>query len=207
MEKTTRAAVAVFLFCITSCANNSQTKNHSVNMEKNVKPIASHFVSSPLRNSIRLELNAPAPEVWSLVGDPAKMPTYSSGLNKVISTTDQAGKCSEYTCYFKPLEEGGQEIVHTSNMVWFEPNKGWASLDEEPNTFGFTQSLTLITLEEKDGKTILNWTMNFNSEDPAMLQLNVSSLEEALNNDIAQKLIAKFGGRKLDNFVYGKEKS
>ena len=55
------------------------------------------------------------------------------------------------------MEEGGQETVPSVKLVWYEPNKGWASLDEEPNAFGLQQSLTLITLEARDNKAILNW--------------------------------------------------
>jgi carbon monoxide dehydrogenase subunit G len=167
-------------------------------------PIAGKWVKSALRNRIKLELDAPVSEVWALVGDPSKMPEYSSGLSKVDTKKNSSGRCTEYTCYFKPIEEGGQEIVHTAKMVWHEPKKGWASLDEEPNTFGFQQSLTLITLEQKANKTVLNWAMHFNCENQELLQLNISSLEQALNGDIAQQLLAKFRGKLLDSYIDGK---
>lgn len=167
-------------------------------------PAADKWVTSPLRNRIKLELNAPISEVWALVGDPAKMATYSSGLQKVDTKLDGTGKCSEYTCYFKPIEEGGQEIIHTAKMLWHEPGKGWASLDEEPNVFGFQQSLTLITFEQKDNKTFLDWSMHFDCENQETLQMNISSLEQALNNDIAQRLLDKFGGKVIESMVNGK---
>jgi hypothetical protein len=89
-------------------------------------------------------------------------------------------------------------------MLWHEPNKGWASLDEEPNAFGFQQSLTFITFEQKGNKTILEWTMHFDCENQEMLQMNLSSLKQALNGEIAQRLIDKFGGRILESYVDGK---
>lgn len=202
------AVLALTMAC-TSCNNssNQQTKleNKMEQKETNAQlPTADKWVKSPLRNSIKLELNAPITEVWALIGDPTKMPTYSFGLQKVDTKSDGSGKCTEYTCYVKLTEEGGQEIVHTAKMLWYEPTKGWASIDEEPNAFGFQQSLTLITFEEKDNKTILHWAMHFDCENQEMLQMNVSSLEQALNNDIAKKLIDKFGGKVIESFVYGK---
>ena len=167
-------------------------------------PTADKWVKSPLRNSVKLELNAPLAEVWELVGNPSNMPTFSSGLNKVDTKSDGSGKYTEYTCHFKPTEAGGQETVHTAKMLWHEPNKGWASLDEEPNAFGFQQSLTFITFEQKGNKTILEWTMHFDCENQEMLQMNLSSLKQALNGEIAQRLIDKFGGRTLESYVDGK---
>jgi hypothetical protein len=37
-----------------------------------------------------------------------------------------------------------------------------------------------------------------------MLQMNLSSLKQALNGEIAQRLIDKFGGRTLESYVDGK---
>jgi LPS O-antigen subunit length determinant protein (WzzB/FepE family) len=167
-------------------------------------PTANKFVSSPLRNCIKLELNSPLSDVWATVGDPKRMPEYSSGLKKVDTRYDDSGNCTAYICHFKPFEGSG-EIVHNAKMIWYEPNKGWASLDEEPNAFALQQSLTLITFEFKDGKTILNWEMHFNSENEETVRMNVSSLEQALNNDIAQNLIKRFDGRVLESYSEGKK--
>jgi hypothetical protein len=99
------------------------------------------------------------------------------------------------------MEEDGQPVMHQTKMLWYEPNKGWASLDEEPNAFGLHESLTLLTLQPGDGKTVLSWDMHFNSDNEETLGMNVSSLEQALNVDIAQNLISKIGGRVLESFV------
>ena len=168
------------------------------------RPTAEKFVTSALRNRIKLELNAPVSAVWAIAGDPGRMPEYSGGLEKVDTKKDSSGNCSAYTCYFKPIEAGGQSIVHHVKMVWYEPNKGWASIDEEPNAFGLQQSLSLQTFEANDNKTILTWSMHFNSENEESLKANVSALEQALNKDIAQNLIKKFGGRIVESYVEGK---
>ncbi len=198
--------------CCAGCTNGYQPNNTNYkDMETNQTtkndsrlPKADSFVASPLRNRIKLELNAPVSEVWAVIGDPGRMPEYSEGLQKVDTKKDEKGNCLAYTCYFKPMEEGGQITVHTAKMLWYEPNKGWASLDEEPNAFGFQRSLSLITLEEKGGKTILSWAMHFNCENQELLQSNISSLEQALNGEIAQQLISKFGGKLLDSYIDGK---
>src|SRR5688500_9556571 len=166
-----------------------------------VLPAADKFVTSPLRNRIKLELSAPVPDVWAVIGDPGRMPEYSAGLQKVDTKKDSSGKYVAYICHFKPMEEGEEGIVHNVNMIWYEPNKGWASLDEEPNAFGLQQTLTLITLDAKDDKTILQWDMHFNSKNEEAIKMNVSSLEQALNHDIAQNLTKKFGGKVLESYV------
>lgn len=188
----------------TSCNMGNKQNNSESKMEQKetivLLPTANKFVTSPIRNRLVLELNKPVSEVWATIGNPAKMPTYSAGLAKVElrSTTD--GKCTEYTCYFKPIEEGGKETVHTAKMLWYESKKGWASLDNEPNEFGLKQSLTLITMEQQGEKTIVSWSMHFNCDTDKMIAMNKASLEQALF-DIGNQLVRKFGGKIVENFV------
>jgi hypothetical protein len=60
----------------------------------------------------------------------------------------------------------------------------------------------LVALTASGNKTILTWDMHFNSDD---IEAYLPSLEEALNKDIAERLINKFGGRVLENYIEGKE--
>jgi hypothetical protein len=91
-------------------------------------PAASAFTSSPLRNRIRVELNVTVSEVWALVGDFARFPEYSFGLERVEAKLDESGACTEYICHFKPQEERGERIVHREIVRWYKPNRGWASI-------------------------------------------------------------------------------
>lgn len=188
----------------TSCNVSNKQNNSESKMEQKettvLLPAASIFVTSPVRNRLVLELNKPVSEVWAIIGDPAKMPTYSAGLAKVETMLATDGKCTEYTCYFKPMEEGGKETVHTAKMLWYESKKGWASLDNEPNEFGLEQSLTLITMEQQGDKTIVSWSMHFNCNTGKMITMNKTSLEQALF-DIGNNLVGKFGGKIVENFV------
>src|SRR5918993_4873548 len=92
-------------------------------------PNALNFVTSPLRNRIRLQLNASVTDVWSLIGDLSRFPEYSYGLQRVEPVKDLMGKYTEYICYFKPQEPGGKGISHRAFIKWYETNRGWASLD------------------------------------------------------------------------------
>ncbi len=170
-------------------------------METTVKsslPTADQFVDSPLRSRIRLALNAPLAEVWETVGDPGRMPEYSEGLQKVETKWNASGHCTAYQCHFKEQQPGAEVTNHRAIMQWYAPLKGWASTDEEPNDFGLTQSLTFITLEAQGNKTMLKWDMHFNSEN---MEIYKADLEEALNQDIAQRLIQRFGGQLLESFI------
>lgn len=201
--------LALKISCTSSYVAYAQQSNLKEKLEQKqtdlVQPTAGQFVSSPLRTHVRLELNASAPDVWALVGHPERMPDYSAGLRKVDTRYDSSGNCTAYTCHFLPMEDGGQETVHNEIMKWYEPNRGLASLAEEPNVFGLQQSLGLITLESAGNKTILTWDMHFNAENEEMLKMNISAFEQSLNGDIARQLIGKFGGKILENYVEGKK--
>ncbi|MGH9198363.1 MAG: SRPBCC family protein, partial [Acidimicrobiia bacterium] len=54
-----------------------------MNVESKMVPPVSSFTTSPLRNRMRVELKAPVTEVWSLIGNLARFPEYSSGLERV----------------------------------------------------------------------------------------------------------------------------
>lgn len=166
-------------------------------------PIAAKFTSSPLRNRIRIELKAPVPEVWALVGDLSRFPEYSSGLKKVDAKTDSKGRCLEYVCHFKPTGEGGEGIVHREIMRWYEPNRGYASSGEEGTTFeifGEKNGLNLVTLERFKPGTILAWDQYFEARDPDMSKASY----DAAFADIAEQLIRRFGGRVIERYVEGK---
>jgi len=107
-------------------------------------PAAIAFTSSP-RNRVRIELKAPAPEVWALVGDLARFPEYSSGLERVDAKRDSSGRCTEYMCHFKPLEEGGESIVSRELIRWYEPNRGYAS-SGDGSAFGQARSGDAVVL-------------------------------------------------------------
>jgi hypothetical protein len=102
----------------------TMTENPVQTPPSSAVPLASEFTSSPLRNRLRLELDASVAEVWELVGDLSRFPEYSVGLERVEAQADEDGRCIEYTCYFKPFESGGEDAVSRDVMKWYEPNRG-----------------------------------------------------------------------------------
>ena len=203
MKKTIQSIGLTITLLLNGCnANNQQTKlkdTMTVSQETTTMPQASQFTLSPLRNRMKLELNAHVSEVWSLVGDPGKMPQYSAGLNSVDTKKDEKGNCIEYLCHFKPMTPGDKGVDHKAIMKWYEPMKGWASVDEEPNAFGMTESLSLLTFSESDGKTMLQWDVHFNATD---LEMNKKGFEQAFA-DMSKQLTDRFGGRVVENSVEG----
>ena len=65
------------------------TEIHSI--QTSAVPSASDFTSSPLRNRVCLELDAPVVEVWELIGDLSRFPEYSVGLERVEAQLDEVG--------------------------------------------------------------------------------------------------------------------
>lgn len=159
-------------------------------------PSAGEFTSSPLRNRIRLELDAPVSEVWELMGDLARFPEYSVGLERVDAVVDEDGRCVEYTCFFKPYEEGVEGAVSRDVMKWYEPNRGYLSVEVD-GTWGGTGTVALTTLDPIPGGTRVTSDMHFDAED---LTSAKAAIDEALV-DVAGNLIARFGGRVTDRYV------
>jgi hypothetical protein len=186
----------------TSCnnSNNQQTKAEMEQKAANVElPTTDKWVKSPVRNRLVVELDKPISEVWSLVGDPTNMPKFSAGLDSVTAKMEN-GKCTQYTCYFKPMKEGEPGYVHTEDMLWQEANRGWASRAPEPNEMEYTDYLSLLTLEEINGKTKLTWSMTCNHEKREMIDMNKQGLVQAFD-DIGKQLVSKFGGKLMENYA------
>jgi hypothetical protein len=159
-------------------------------------PSAAEFTSSPLRNRIRFELDAPVSEVWELMGDLSRFPEYSVGLERVEAVVDEDGRCVEYTCFFKPFEEGAEGAVSHDVMKWYEPNRGYLSV-EVGGTWGGEGTVALTTLDPIPGGTRVTSDMHFDAEHLISAK---ASINEALV-DIAENLIARFGGRVTDRYV------
>jgi hypothetical protein len=176
--------------CAQPASSNEETKVTNA-------PSAATFTSAPLRNRIRVELNAPVPEVWALVGNLARFPEYSSGLERVEPRESAGGELTEYVCHFKPREEGGDRIVHREIFRWYAPDRGWATMSEEPNAFGFMNSLTLVTLDPLPSGSVLTWDQHYDAEDLAMGR---AEFDGALA-DIGENLVRRFGGRVVERFT------
>jgi hypothetical protein len=153
--------------------------------------------SSPLRNRLRLRLAAPVSDVWELVGNLSRFPEYSQGLDKVDAEVTGGGACTGYVCHFKPMGEGEEGVIHRERMSWYAAPRGWASIADEENPFGLSNSLTVVTLEPADGETQLTWAQYYEAQDAEMMQ---AVFDEALA-DIGQNLTRRFGGEIVDRSV------
>jgi hypothetical protein len=167
--------------------------------KETITPSPTSFTAAPLRNRVRIELQAPVTEVWALVGSLERYPEYSAGLERVDVTRGGNGRCTEYVCHFRPQPETGGSVSHREIVRWFEANRGYASMAEEPNPFGLANSLTFVTFEESGDRTILTWSQYFDSNDvPAQKAI----FEQALA-DISERLVSRFGGRVVESYVEG----
>lgn len=162
-------------------------------------PTATTFTSAPLHNRLRVELKAPVSEVWALLGDLSRFPEYSAGLERVEVQKNASGRHTGYVCHFRPQEEGGESILHREIIRWYEPNRGFASISEEPNAFGLTNSLTLMALEPSKQGTLVTWAQYYDAAD---LDMNRAGFDQALE-DITARLVARFGGRAVERYVDG----
>ncbi len=155
------------------------------------------LTSAPLRNRIRIKLEAPVSEVWALIGNLARFPEYSSGLERVEAKVDSSGRCTEYVCRFKPREQGTTGISERNLMRWYEPGRGYASSAEEGNAFGLTNDLNLVTVEPSEDGTILTWDEYYDAQD---LEMSRAEFDQAFA-DIGENLVRRFGGRIIERYV------
>jgi Polyketide cyclase / dehydrase and lipid transport len=158
---------------------------------------ATKYTSSPRRHRMRIRLDAAQADVWELVGDLRRFPEYSSGLERVDAITDSNGYCTEYTCHFKVLSPGDEPITHRETVCWYEPNRGYASIGEQPNAFGLRDDLALVTLEPADGGTTLVLEQYYDADNLQEMRLHFDQAIE----DIARNLVRRFGGSVLERYV------
>ena len=163
-------------------------------------PSASEFTSIPLRNRLRVELDAPVSEVWDLLGDLSRFPEYSAGLERVDAKLDDDGHCVEYTCYFKPAEAGAEGAVSRDVMKWYERNRGYLSVEVD-GSWGGGNTVALTTLDRIPAGTRVTLDMHFDAED---LDAMKAHMDQEVFADIAANLIARFGGKVTERYVEGR---
>ena len=164
-----------------------------------IVPAATTFTSAPLRNRLRIQLNQPVEAVWPLIGDLSRLPEYSAGLERVESKTNANGACTEFTCHFRPRAAGDVGIVDRNVVRWYEQNVGYASSAEGNNAFGVTDDVNLVTVERSGDATIVTWEEYYEAADVAMMR---AEYDDAFA-DIAERLIARFGGQVIERTVDG----
>jgi Polyketide cyclase / dehydrase and lipid transport len=159
-------------------------------------PSPSDFTSIPLRNRMRLELEAPVSEVWELMGDLSRFPEYSEGLERVEAKVDEEGRCTEYTCYFKPVEEGVEGAVSRDVMKWYEPECGYLSVEVDGNT-GTETTVAFMTVDPTPGGSRVTFDMHYDSEDLDAMKTHM----DEVYSDMARRLTDRFGGRIIDRYA------
>ena len=160
-------------------------------------PAITSWTSAPLRNRLRVRLSAPVGDVWALIGDLPRFPEYSAGLELVDAVDGPDGRYAEYICHFKPAAQGEPGIVDRNIIRWYEPGRGYASSAQSDTNFGLRDDLNLVTVDACPGGTLLTWDEYFDARDVAAMR---ASFDQALA-DIAERLIARFGGQVLECYV------
>jgi hypothetical protein len=164
-----------------------------------IVPAAAAFTSAPLRNRLRVQLNQPVDIVWAVIGDLGRLPEYSAGLERVESKTDADGACTEFTCYFKARAVGQEGIVDRNVVRWSARNLGYASSARADNVLRVTDDLNLVTAEPSGEGTVVTWEEYYEAADLPMMR---AEYDDAFA-DIAERLIARFGGRVIERTVDG----
>ena len=86
------------------------------------------------------------------------------------------------------------------NVVrWYERKVGYASSAQADNAFGVTNDLNLLTVELSGDKTIVTWDEYYEAADLPMMRAEYDNAFA----DIAERLIARFGGHVVERTIDG----
>jgi hypothetical protein len=156
-------------------------------------PSRTTLTSAPLRHRLNVELNAPVPDVWALVGVHERLPEYSAGIARVDV---EAGRGAR-VCHFRPPDGGTDGIVLRELIRWEAPNVGYSTSAETPNDFGLLNDLSIVTVTAAPGGTRFTWEQYYDHPDLPTMRASVG---EGIA-DIGQRLVARFGGRVVEQYV------
>lgn len=92
-------------------------------------PAASTLTASPLRNRIRVELKAPVPDVWALVGDHTRLHEYSAGIGHVEIIDGERSEPVR-VCYLRPAEGTTEGMLLREVVRWSTAGDGYATSAE-----------------------------------------------------------------------------
>jgi len=156
-------------------------------------PNATTLTSAPLRHRLRVELNAPVPEVWALVGDHERLPEYSEGIGRVDVTSGHDAR----VCHFRPRDGAADGMVLRELIRWEVPNVGYSTSADPANEFGLMNDLSIVTVVATPRGTMFTWEQYYDHPDlPAMR----ADFDQGIA-DIGQRLVARFGGRIVERYV------
>jgi hypothetical protein len=169
-------------------------------LDQDTVPTPTSITSAPLRHRIRLQLNASVPEVWALVGRHERLPEYSAGIASVEVET-AGGKPRVRICQFRAPDGKGLGPQLRDVILWEGANLGYATTAEPGNPFALSNSLSLVTLKPAAGGTLLTWEEYYDYDNPDLPAAR-ASFDGGLA-DIAERLVARFGGAVLERYVDG----
>jgi hypothetical protein len=161
-------------------------------------PSAITFTTAPLRHRWQVELNASVPEVWALVGQHARLPEYSEGIASVEVESTPAGAQTR-VCHFRSPDGSGPGPTLREKVRWEGAGVGYATSAEPDNAFGLSNTLSLVTVQPSPAGTLFTWEEYYDSAD---LPASRASYEDGFA-DIAERLIARFGGRVVERYIDG----
>lgn len=161
-------------------------------------PNATAFTPAPLRHRLRVELKAPVPEVWAIVGQHDRMPEYSAGIASVRIELAPDGTRTR-VCQFRAPDDSEAGLSGREQIRWEAANVGYATTAEPGNPFGLSNDLSLVTVAPVATGTLFTWDQHYDAADPVAVR---GSFDEAFA-DIAARLVARFGGRVVERYMDG----
>jgi hypothetical protein len=146
------------------------------------------LAKAPLRNDVKVVLDAPVGEVWAIISDHGQLPSYSAGIREVVLDDSCQGPGGGVGCTRTCSFHEGPPIAET--IVFVEEPYALATRGVQPNEYQLTNDLTLVTLRPLgDDRTEFWWRQYY---DHPQLEQMKPVFDEALR-DLGQRLVQRFG--------------
>lgn len=164
----------------------------------NRTPNPATFTPAPVRHRLRVELDAPVPDVWALVGDHTRMPEYTAGIWSVVLERSPSSPGARI-CRFRGPDGSENGLALRELIRWEVPQVGYASSSEPDNVFGLRDDLSFVTITPTQQGTTFTWEQRYDGDDLPAIR---ASFDDAFE-DIGRRLVARFGGRVVERYIDG----
>ena len=146
----------------------------------------SRFTTAPKRVEKSVLLNAPPAEVWKIVSDHEKMPTYFPGIQRVSVDNAHASQTNGVGCVRSCALHGNMETVEEVRL--WEPSSALGYTLRTPNAMGISDHFAVVELAEASpGTTRLTWTQYFNHPDPTAMSGKLGAMLDGAMEGLAKR--------------------
>lgn len=156
--------------------------------------MASGLTEAPKRFVVRARLDAPLDEVWAYVSNHDNLVEYSGGVLQSADIDRSGSNGTNGVGAKRTCSVGKDRFVE--EVVFYRAPYAFA-YSAVQNTWGLDGHLAAVSLTPDGESTLLEWTMFFDTADPAMAPMMSQNMEGMMRGRMLPYFAEKFGGEVL----------